>query len=304
MLAVGRAALPRALVPEASWDDARDRALGVPGVATWGVAEVRLADDARVDLGLCLGPGAAARAAARRWVDGPPGGDEALRTWLDRWTTPSDPLARAGYLWVELDQPPGAPTRAFAYAEVGRADPLAVAAALSPLGPGRRRALARLIAGLPAGARVVHVGGLDPRGVPATRLVVAVPVVDVAAWLGRAGWPGDRATLAATLPLARDHSHLAVQIDVAEHPLPGLGLELFHPATGTLDPRWLRLGAALVAEGLAAPDRLAEALAWCTATSPVAAAVHRGGQVKVDLLPGGGRRAKAYLAWAVRDPDG
>lgn len=261
-------------------------------VCSWAVAEVRLAaGDPRVDVAVAVGPGDAAR---RALVDHP---DRLLRAW----GRSEGPLAGVGYLWREHDAGADRPSVVYAEVEAGAVDPEAVAAALADLPPAPRTAAAlrRALAALPAGARVVHVGDLRPRGLDAARLVARVPRARLGDWLAASGWTGARPALDATLAaLADHHSHVAVQLDLAEAPLPRLGIELHHPTVGGLDPRWTTLVDRLVDRGLADPPRALAFLGWACALGAPPAAV--GAQVKVDLAPDGAATAKGYLAWAAR----
>lgn len=265
---------------------------GLGPVCSWAVAEVRLAaGDPRVDVAVAVGPGEAAR---RALVDHP---DRLLRAW----GRGEGPLAGVGYLWREHDAGADRPSVVYAEVEGEAADPVAVAAALGhrPFAPQAAAALRRAVARLPPGATVVHVGDLRPRGLEAARLVVRVPRDRLGDWLAASGWTGARPALEATLAaLAHHHSHVGVQLDLAETPLPRLGVELHHPTVGGVDPRWTTLVDRLVDLGLADPPRALAFLGWACALAAPPAAV--GAQVKVDLAPDGAATAKGYLAWAAR----
>lgn len=258
-------------------------------VCSWAVAEVRLAaGDDRVDVAVAVGPGVLARL---RLLDHP---DRVMRAW----GRSAGALAGVGYLWRERDA--GAKGTSVVYAEVESAAPpvVAVAEALrgEPAAPPARALLERAQERLPPAARVVHVGDLKARGVDATRLVVRAPREAVVDWLRGLGWEGAVAALERTLTrLAVGHSHVAVQVDLSDRPLPRVGVELYHPSRGGLDPRWAALGDALITEGLADPLRALGLVGWACGLGAPPLAI--GAQVKVGIGAEGSREAKGYLAW-------
>ena len=128
-----------------------------------------------------------------------------------------------------------------------------------------RRPVARVLAELPPGARVAHVGALPSRAPRAVRLVVQGLGRDelggLLERLGRRGAVRPASGVLAALGDVLPRFRLALDV-AAAGPLPRLGLELYHPGTwGEERDGWLLTGRS---DWRPAVERLAER-GWCLA---------------------------------------
>ena len=128
-----------------------------------------------------------------------------------------------------------------------------------------RQPVARVLAALPPGARVAHVGALPSRAPRAVRLVVQGLGRDelggLLERLGRRGTVRPASGVLAALGDVLPRFRLALDV-AAAGPLPRLGLELYHPGTwGEERDGWLLTGRS---DWRPAVERLAER-GWCLA---------------------------------------
>ena len=128
-----------------------------------------------------------------------------------------------------------------------------------------RRPVARVLAALPPGARVAHVGALPSRAPRAVRLVVQGlgrgELGGLLERLGRRGAVRPASGVLAALGDVLPRFRLALDV-AAAGPLPRLGLELYHPGTwGEERDGWLLTGRS---DWRPAVERLAER-GWCLA---------------------------------------
>lgn len=109
--------------------------------------------------------------------------------------------------------------------------------------------------------RPTYVGLIERAPAPLqVRLIWYVPRREAFGLLKRVGWPGEREPVADWLKeIAGAESQVGLVLDMAQDPLPGLGLELMN---GRRSLPWPQALAALVAAGLCSPAKHAELLAF------------------------------------------
>ena len=288
-LAELRGLIPRALLDGSGWDRFLARVEALPDAAAGGAflgCEFRLAEDApAADLFVVVRAGSPlAQHFIRRGAAADPDSTAAaLARYLAAVGQADSPLhdrIAGTMLEYDLVEPPAgrrpAPgvflkLRTAGEPEPGgrpRSVPLAVLAdAVGWRGDGEvRQPVARVLAALPPGARVAHVGALPSRGTPrAVRLVIQGigrgALGGLLERLGRQGSAGPATEVLAALGDMLPRFRLAVDV-AAAGPLPRLGLELYHP--GTWDHErdgWLLTGRS---DWRPAVERLAER-GWCLA---------------------------------------
>ncbi|MEO6027641.1 MAG: hypothetical protein ABIR79_12305 [Candidatus Binatia bacterium] len=290
-----------------------------------GTFEVRLDGAAQVDYQICFTARSGGRAALAQWL-----ADLDLATvdpawrrsleFLRFWSTPGSRVHdHAPAAWLELDcrlDDPAPPVpfpffslpppwedvrlpRDEAWATLVEGwDRLAAA----PASAAERRTLRRMLDALPPSGCVIHTA-LRPVGRShVTRLILRMPVTEIASYLTRTGWPHPTTPFAAFVDrfCAAKIGH-SVQLDVREDGIgPRIGLEFFYDAGPRDDPRWRALFDRLVAEGACTPERRAQVEAWVgVPRAERFELLLRGLLVKVVYRPGSTLEAKAYLPFCV-----
>jgi hypothetical protein len=135
-----------------------------------------------------------------------------------------------------------------------------------PLTPAVRERVVACLEALPPGARVSAVGAMFSRRFDGVRLCFHGLGVDtLPEYLGRIGWPGDRAGLEALLAGVADRvERLVLCLDVGASVLPKVGVEC-HQAESLQEPdaaRWSLLLERLVEQGLCLPAKREALLGW------------------------------------------
>jgi hypothetical protein len=290
-----------------------------------GTFEVRLDGDEQVDYQLCFTTESGGRSALGRWLATVDDGafDPAWRgalAFLRHWTTPGSRVHRhAQAAWLEFDcrlDDPAAPVP-FPFfslpppwrgAHLERDETWATLVeghdrlAGGPLAAEVRAAIRRAVDALPPNGCVLHTA-LRPVGAAhVTRLIGRMPVLAIAPYLARAGWPHPTAAFDAFVerhcPAKILHS---VQLDVtADGVGPGIGLEFFWNAAPRTDGRWRRLFDLLVGAGACTPERRAQLEAWVgDPATDLLPWLLRGLLVKVVFRPDAPLAAKAYLPFCL-----
>lgn len=165
-----------------------------------------------------------------------------------------------------------------------------------------RRRLRHVLDALPPSGCVIHTALRPIAHAHVTRLILRMPVTEIAPYLVRAGWAHPIAPFTAFLdrycPARIAHS---VQLDVAVDGIgPGIGLEFFYGAAPQDDQRWHGLFDRLIADGACSRERRAQVEAWVGVPSAERFEwVLRGLLVKVVYRPGAPLAAKAYLPFCV-----
>ena len=339
MLAEFRRLVSPALLDGPGWDRVLACVAELPdaGLATRLGYEFRLGEDTpAADLFLAVGPGSPlARHFIRRGEAAPPGSEAAaLARYLVSLEQADSPLHRciAGTM-LEYDlvetpadrrPEPGVFLKVRVAAEHqsshDRLQPLPLAALADAVGwtdDGElRRSVARVLAALPPGGRVRHVGALPGRLPRAVRLVVQeIGHDEVAGVLERWGRRGSvRPAMEVLTDLEEVLPRFRLSVDVAAAGLlPRIGLELYHAGSWSDEmDTWLTTGRSdwrpvverLALRGWCLPAKARGLLQWCALDHMYD---HRGGfvvckginHVKLTIT-GAGVAAKAYagMAWS------
>lgn len=235
------------------------------------------------------------------------------------WSDPSSVLHHhVRQVWLEFDQRrdgrwPGPPFATFALdsALASGAGPRSLArlasvvtAGLTALvGPGGRDVVPSVLAAvgmLPDGGRLAHLAAMPHRGTGGARAIFALPMGSVPGVLRRLGWPGNVATVEATLRDLWPHPDpVSINVDFMPTVGPRIGVELFRATAPIEDPGWEPLLSGLARRNLCAPAKRAAIAAW-PAQRPDDA--RRGGRldrhvlVKLVFEPARLVEAKAYLS--------
>ena len=263
-----RPLIPRALLDGPGWDRLLAHAAELPdaGLGTFLGCEFRLGEDTpAADLFVVVGPGSPiARHFIRRGEAAPPGSEAAaLARYLvrigqadsalhgciagtmleyDLAETPADRRPEPGvFLRVRLAEEPE---------PHDRPQPLPIAALAGAVGwtdDGEvRRSVARVLAALPPGGRVAHVGALPSRAPRAVRLVIqGIGHDEIAGVLERLGRRGSiRPATEVLADLGEVLPRFRLSVDMAAAGLlPRLGLELYHAGSWGNEPDgWLVTG--------------------------------------------------------------
>ena len=128
-----------------------------------------------------------------------------------------------------------------------------------------RRRLAACYEALPEKAQAYAVGVMFPRGTSELRVCLqGASLPQWLAYLERIGWPGNPAEVEAALgQLPGMADRISLDIDVGEAVGPKVGFEFsITEPIGPGRPRWERLLAHLVEQGLGLPEKQEAALAW------------------------------------------
>jgi hypothetical protein len=153
---------------------------------------------------------------------------------------------------------------------------------------------------LPDGGRLAHLAAMPHRGTAGARAIFALSRESVPGVLRRIGWPGDVASLEATLGELWPHpGSVSINVDFLPAVGPRVGVELFRPTAPDEDPGWEPLLSGLARRHLCARDKRAAIAAWPAQRDDDA---RRGGRlerhvlVKLVFEPARLVEAKAYLS--------
>jgi len=231
---------------------------------------------------------------------------ERLRRFGARWDEPGTLLGEEiRDVFLEFDvvgAPPEVPIPSFfiEYVDAAhrRLEALEESLALlwgEPLAPAVRERVVACLEALPPGARVSAVGAMFSRRFDGVRLCFHGLSPDTLPdYLGRIGWPGDRAGLEALLAGVADRvERLVLCLGVGATVLPKVGVEC-HQAERLQEPdgaRWSLLLERLVEQGLCLPPERDALLSWLGNTHA---------RSRPEALPGNLRaRAEAIGSQAV-----
>jgi hypothetical protein len=237
----------------------------LPGDATVAL-ELRLAEDRpAADLSLRLTRPDQACALADRFVA------PHLRDLMLGWEMEAGDDSPVSALWLEFDLEPEDSPGLSPIACAGlrhRVEPGWVARSLLPRLHGqpladRQRALVEsCCAAIPAGARLLYVFSLLPRGAGEVRLeILGFDPPGLLRYLRRTV-PGAAEWVAEHLPVFADADRLHVSLDIGERISSRVGVEGSFRRPPVREPGWRDLFDRLVARGLCSPEKRDAALAW------------------------------------------
>lgn len=298
-------------------------------VAAVAALECRLERGAtQVDFEICLRAAGGERARLAAELDelerAAPAGDPGWRRalgFLREWCDPASPLHDGvPVVWLEFDLhdrcgPSPAPFVIVTLA-AGRPGGTApridavVERALALLGGGgsitadTRATLERVLDGLPAGGRFVHLAVRPTSDGDLLRVIVKLRSDAITEYLHRIGWPGEGAELDAWLAAScRATPTPSVNLDVLPGRVgPRVGIEYYFDGAPRTDPRWRNVLDLLESAGACTAERRAQLEAWPSAADPTPrderTRIERELLLKVVHEPGTPLRAKAYLPFA------
>ena len=326
LVEIGASRLPAGLISAVAARRLADLPDLLPPAFATAAFECRLhPDGGPVDFTCGLYRGRCQWALRYRWAQAPwtPVGDPAwdnTAALLERWADTSSSLHRAiDEIWLEFDLAGNARPRPFVYVT-----PIDGERHYGPEGDEQVLGLAgeclrllqavpsqqtmsnvqRCIRSLPADGRFLQFAPLAHRRDDTLRLVVAMPSLDVPAYLTRIGWPGDVDVADAAFRRAGVGDWVSpLQLDVSNEILPPISREFCDQTTPAEDPRWGRVLDELERIGACGADRRPWLEGWPTER---AAPVYRWNaplqvrkllQVKVLHVPDQPVLAKAYLGF-------
>jgi hypothetical protein len=325
-LRVGGKFLPERLVSAGALARLGRIAPILPDCIALGTFEVRLDGSEQVDYQVCFTVGSGVRKRLVELSLGPeseragPGWRRSLE-FLRHWSTPGSLIyVNSPAAWLEFDcrlEDP-APPAPFAFFSLRppwedvRIPPKEMAETIDEgfrhlaggrLDPSLGDAIHRTLASVSAG-RLIH-AALRPVGDgQVARLIVRIPVAEMAASLKRRGWSHPVADIV-DLVARYCTSKLVqtIQLDVSPSGLGArVGVEFFYESSPLQDRRWSVLFDKLVADGACTPERRSQMERWVGTRAPDdVSPVYRGLLIKVVCVPGAPLEAKAYLPFCV-DP--
>jgi hypothetical protein len=284
------------------------------GLSSQGILECSLErEDGRADLQLCVdakdGRDVLADAAAGERID-PALRAKAVWKRIRRaarlWRDTASPLyAAARNWWLEFDLPEleGPAPAPCVFIDTGglRREKACVVEALGllrgePLRPGIAARLAAAFEELPDQAVVSYAADMLTRNVEAIRLIVKIRPGDLEGYLRRLGYPGPLSPLMRIVERFSCLARLRYNIDIADAPLPGVGLECF--IAGGSACGWQSLLEELERRGLCLPSKTAALLGWPGhARTSDSVLLRRINHVKLSYRPGHPLACKGYLTF-------
>lgn len=326
---------PRALIDGQAFSRLSLLSKNLPELFDWLILETRFGakvNDRSVDALLCITRIGDGWDQLGRWLAR--GGRTALlrpaRDALASWRKGGLIARQVPLVWLEFDLHPTATVGPLMWACVDAAYPLEavsksppphrleeLAARFVALSSGRRagrlslETLRRCAEALPAGARLLHLGSLRPRGRDELRAVAVLRPSDAAGWLKRCRWPGDPTDFARLLNIVQPRQNrISLQVDLGATIGDTVAIEYYvppqHPGRAPWRGLFRRLreaGLCTLAEATAAVDWVGhhvhrDRAVW--GTTPVV--ISRQLDVKVVLARDGFLSAKGYLAAHAHHP--
>ncbi|MBL9107091.1 MAG: hypothetical protein JNL82_39695 [Myxococcales bacterium] len=284
-----------------------------PPCLSWLGVEVRLDDDATVDLAASVdgrGAGRLVLAASEVQLRADlPAQWGATLAAIGDWAAARDPgLAAVQELWFEVDAGGELRPPIVFFTVVGAlpdgVDALLDAAVLPRLGapPEALERLRTARAGWTSDVRVHHLASLAPRGRGGLRVVASAPTDALMATLRGLGWADDTAVLDALLAALGDWTgRVSFDLDLDADAPRRLGIEWHLLASPRTDPRWQRALAAAQELAGARPEKVEAAREWAEdITLGERVTIHRYMHLKFVVRPDVPLTSKAYLGLAPR----